>query len=79
MSQEEVRSSSVTGVVVPTEGPKTAVPSDNPSLLISPVKLDGSNCLAWSWSCKLFIKARGLEDYITSMKSQKPNAGDVQA
>ena len=43
MSQEEVRSSNVTGVVVLSEGPKTAVPDKNPSLPISSVKLDGSN------------------------------------
>ena len=59
------------GVVVPSKGPKTAVPFNNPSLVISPMKVDGSNYLAWSYFCKLFIKVRGLEDYIIGMKTQK--------
>lgn len=44
--------------------------NDNPSLQISPIKLDGQNYLAWSRSCLLFIKARGLYDYITGRKKR---------
>ncbi|CAL5418427.1 unnamed protein product [Camellia sinensis] len=39
--------------------------TDNPSLQISPVKLDGSNYLIWSRSCGLAIAARRLTGYIT--------------
>ena len=49
--------------------------SDIPSLNISPIKLDGSNYLAWSRSCLLFIQARGLQGYITG-KRQKPPVTD---
>ncbi|TYG40599.1 hypothetical protein ES288_D12G105700v1 [Gossypium darwinii] len=35
---------------------KLVIPTDNPSLQISPVKLDGHNYLTWSRSCLLFIK-----------------------
>ena len=41
---------------------------DNPSLQISPLKLDGTNYLAWSRSCLLSIKARGLQGYINNGK-----------
>ena len=51
------------------------ISTDNPSLQISLVKLDGNNYLAWSRSCLLFIKARGMQDYITSVKV-KPVATD---
>ena len=52
------------------EGDKriAAISTDNPSLQISPVKLDGNNYLAWSRSCLLFIKARGMQGYITGAK-----------
>jgi hypothetical protein len=54
---------------------KPILSGDNPSLNISPVKLDGSNYLAWFRSCLLFIKARGLQGYITGDKKQ-PKAKD---
>ncbi|KAK8260346.1 hypothetical protein V6Z12_D13G116500 [Gossypium hirsutum] len=41
------------------------MPTDNPSLQISPVKLDRNNYLTWSRSCLLFIKACELQGYIT--------------
>ncbi|KAJ8749583.1 hypothetical protein K2173_026232 [Erythroxylum novogranatense] len=48
------------------EGKKVIMSSSyNPSLQISPVKFDGTNYLTWSRSCLLFIKARGLQVYIT--------------
>jgi len=43
------------------------------------MKYDWSNYLEWSCSCNLFIKARGLEDYITEVKSHKPAVGDTNA
>ncbi|XP_073282737.1 uncharacterized protein, partial [Primulina huaijiensis] len=45
-------------------GSKITTTYDNPSLQISPVKLDGTNYLAWSRSCLLFIQARGMQGYI---------------
>ncbi|KAK6927393.1 Retrotransposon Copia-like, N-terminal [Dillenia turbinata] len=42
--------------------------SDNLSLQISPVKLDGTNYLSLSRSCLLFIQARGLKGYVTGEK-----------
>jgi hypothetical protein len=44
---------------------KLGISGDNLSLQISPVKLDGSNFLAWSGSCLSFIQVRGLQGYIT--------------
>ena len=57
------------------DGKKVILNSDNPSLQISPIKLDGTNYLAWSRSCLLFIKARGMQGYITGA-SKKPAAND---
>lgn len=49
-----------------------ATSSNNPSLQISPVKLDGNNLLiTWAQFCLLFIKARGLQGYITG-DARKP-------
>jgi len=47
-----------------SNGSRVRAFGDNPSFHISPVKLDGINYLVWSHSCLLFIKARGLHDYI---------------
>lgn len=47
-------------------------PTKKPSLQISLVKLDGSNYLAWSSSCKL--KARLWEVYIIGVKRAKTNS-----
>ncbi|KAK6918108.1 Retrotransposon Copia-like, N-terminal [Dillenia turbinata] len=47
---------------------KVGLLGDNPSLQISPVKLDGTNYLSWSRSCLLFIQARGLKGYVTGEK-----------
>ncbi|XP_057996496.1 uncharacterized protein LOC131175840 [Hevea brasiliensis] len=52
---------------------KAGFVGDNPSLQISPVKLDGTNYLAWSRSCLLFIQARGLQGYITKDR-KKPES-----
>ena len=79
MLQEEAWSSGVTGNLEFYEGVKAAMPADNPSLLISLVTLDGSNYLVGSCSCKLFIKAQGLEDYITGVKVKKPTFDDISA
>ncbi|GAV90976.1 UBN2_3 domain-containing protein [Cephalotus follicularis] len=49
--------------------------SDNPSLQISPKKLDGQKYLEWSRSCLLFIKARGLYDYLIE-KKKRPVSDD---
>lgn len=38
--------------------------SNNPSLQISLIKLDGNNYLTWSKSYFLFIKIRRLQNYI---------------
>ncbi|KAA8546859.1 hypothetical protein F0562_003288 [Nyssa sinensis] len=37
----------------------------NPTLQISPMKLDGNNYLSWSRVCLLSIDAAGLYDYVT--------------
>eukprot|EP00252_Welwitschia_mirabilis_P002409 TRINITY_DN1235_c0_g1_i6.p1 TRINITY_DN1235_c0_g1~~TRINITY_DN1235_c0_g1_i6.p1 ORF type:complete len:1428 (+),score=264.56 TRINITY_DN1235_c0_g1_i6:585-4868(+) len=56
-----------------SETKKASLPSsDSASLLISPVKLDGTNYLAWARSCTLFIKSRGLQGYING-KKRKPD------
>ncbi|KAK6934023.1 Retrotransposon Copia-like, N-terminal [Dillenia turbinata] len=47
---------------------KVGLLGDNPSLQISPVKLDSTNYLSWSRSCLLFIQARGLKGYVTGEK-----------
>ncbi|KAK6930599.1 Retrotransposon Copia-like, N-terminal [Dillenia turbinata] len=54
---------------------KIGLLGDNPSLQISPVKLDGTNYLSWSRSCLLFIQARGLKGYVTGEKP-KPTITD---
>nr|KJB49029.1 hypothetical protein B456_008G098500 [Gossypium raimondii] len=54
---------------------KLVIPTDNPSLQISPVKLVGHNYLTWSRSCLLFIKDRGLQGYIID-KSSEPELTD---
>lgn len=55
------------------DGKKIPIPSsDNPSLQISPIKFDGTNYFAWSRSCLLFIKARGLYGFITG-NTKKPD------
>ncbi len=46
--------------------------NDTPSLQISPIKLDRHNYLVWSRSCLLFIKAKGLYDYITYRGKRPP-------
>ena len=42
--------------------------NDNPSLQISPVKLDATNYLAWLRSCLLSIQATWLQGYINNGK-----------
>ncbi|KAA3476736.1 ankyrin repeat domain-containing protein 2b [Gossypium australe] len=54
---------------------KLVILTDSPSLQSSPVKLDGPNYLAWSRSCLLFVKARGLQEYLIG-KSSKPKITD---
>ncbi|TYH94701.1 hypothetical protein ES332_A12G057400v1 [Gossypium tomentosum] len=44
---------------------------NNPSLQISPAKLNENNYLAWLRSCLLFMKVRGLRGYITG-DTRKP-------
>lgn len=44
---------------------------NNPSLQISPVKLNENNYLVWLRSCLLFMKVRGLWGYITG-DTRKP-------
>lgn len=72
----EVRDDPITEEI---SGKRMVTPTQNPSLQISPVKLDGSTYPAWSCSCKLFIKAHGLEDYITGVRGQKPATNDPTA
>ena len=56
-------------------GVKVGSLAENPSLQISPVKLDGTNYLAWSRSCLLYIQARGLQGYVIGDKP-KPASTD---
>lgn len=92
MSQEEHSLSGVTGVavigVVKVKvlggaeiglGTRVATPEENPSFFMSSVKIDRSNYLLWSCSCKLFIKTWGLEDYNIGARGQRTSAGGISA
>lgn len=68
----EETSSNVTG---PTQKPITPMgssQSDHPSLMITTVKLDGRNYLAWSQSARMFIGSRRKCWYITGSKKEPP-------
>jgi hypothetical protein len=61
-----------------SNGSRVGAISDNPSphiSLISLIKLDETNYLAWSHSCLLFIKARRMYD--TSQKKVMPATNDL--
>jgi hypothetical protein len=51
-----------------SDGSRVGVVSENLTLQIRPIKLDGSIYLAWSWSYMLFIKALGLYGYLMQDK-----------
>ncbi|KAK6927413.1 Retrotransposon Copia-like, N-terminal [Dillenia turbinata] len=55
---------------------KVGLLGDDPSLQISPIKLDGTNYLSWSRLCLLFIQTRGLKGYVTGEKP-KPAITDL--
>ena len=59
---------------------KSGFVNDNPSLQIIPVKLDGTNYLAWSRSYLLFIQARGLQGYVIgdSLKPEITSSNYIQ-
>jgi len=53
-----------------SSGGRVGVVSENPTIQISLIKLDGNNYLAWSRSCLLFSEARGLYGYIAGEKER---------
>ena len=63
----EITSTSVTDVTTVGLNRLSCVGAvgDNPSLQISPFKLDGKNYLSWLRPCTLTISVRGLTGYIT--------------